>query len=344
VPEPKRPTSPRVPRYVPKSKGRVRYYKASLVAGSVFVVLAVALPFWIDALRHRDVETVEATPDEAAPAAGAAAAAAVPAQPGSWVKPGVNEGCRAYVYARCNALEIPAGACATVADMAARVPREVTMDVCRKSVEAELSAAAAVHARRGPEAEAAEQAAPATPAVPATPAAEAATAGSGTDAEAAPGGPKVVTKTVLIPGEGPAPLPPGERAEKLDRLQDLVRDVQRSRSAMDFVLTPAAEQARLDEIRRIAEAEGSPEARALYESLRRAPPPPPPASPGGLPNVGHADTNAPAQTPEMAAAARISAAARKEAGLPPRPAAPVADPSRSMSPNEVPAASSPLVP
>lgn len=325
----------------PAQRRRSRYYHASIVAGAVFIVIAAVFPIWWDAVRHgRDAGTTEGDTDqtpEAAPAPPAPPSGGPDRRPGAWVQAGVNAGCRAYVYARCNALDIPAAGCAPVIEAAARVPPGASMAECRKAVEGDLAAAASVYGRHEePPAEG--------------PATATALAGTGPDAAATPvSSPAADVPTaslaaseVASPGAaGPSPV---ERAERLDRLEELVRDVQRSRTARDYVLSPAAEQARLEEIRRIAEWDGSPEVRALYESLRRTGEAPL-VAPSSLPSVGYASGDAPSTTPEIEAAARITAAARKEAGLAPRPApAPVSDPSRSMSPSEVPAGSIPLAP
>jgi len=312
----------------PVPRRRSPYYRATLVAGGVFVGLAIVFPLWLDHVRRHmsQDEPLEAGTSQTGlpgPAVGQA-----PSK--TWVRAGVNDACRAYVYARCNALNIPARDCASVAEKGAAVPRSADMQACRAMVESDLAALARVQ----PGGAVAE------------PEAAVAAAAHSPDASEAKDASEAISPAVTAQ-EGSAPVvtpvpegpPPAERAERLQRLTELVRDVQRSRSARDFVLSPAGEQARLSEIRRIVEEDGSQELRALYESLRRVESPPSTA-PGGLPTVGHSSPNAPLTTPEMEVAARMADAARKAAGLPPTPPPPAYDPSRSLAPSEVPAATS----
>jgi hypothetical protein len=149
-----------------------------------------------------------------------------------------------------------------------------------------------------------------------------------------------------VPGEGAAEgkptLPPAQRAERLERALGVLEELQRG--ANNYATIPAAQDARLAEIRALVEAEGSPEARAVFNSLVRryqptpAPEPDAPVAESPRQETGVVTGAAPASTEEMDSVRRLMNDARREAGLPPRAAPDPTDALRDRGPSEAPAA------
>ena len=129
-------------------------------------------------------------------------------------------------------------------------------------------------------------------------------------------------------------MPPAERAAKLQRMHELVMEIQHAQYTKDYVMTPAAQQARLDEIRRIADQDGSPEAKEIYNALvrQRLPSGPLKAEEPTATSVPVSPERTAGTTPEMDAAAKLAADASRKAGLPPPVPPPSAMPAAPMPP------------
>lgn len=137
---------PSAPRRPPtKKQQRSRYYIASLVMAIVFVGMAIAFPVWLDHTRNRtdmkvfetDLSEIEGRP--ALPVAPDKTAVA----PRSMQAPtGVNQECRSYVLARCNALMVEPRPCMEVVRSAMGVPVDGGMDGCKGVVDPMLMARA----------------------------------------------------------------------------------------------------------------------------------------------------------------------------------------------------------
>jgi hypothetical protein len=328
VPDPAAPG----PRYRPRSTKRIRYYKASLVLGGVFVAAAMALPVVIDRVRHaRDLaaldEVASTIPDPPEPEP-----AAEPAPAGGGARATPSSGCQAYVYARCNALGIPASGCAPAVEAAAAVPAGAPMPACRAAVEEALKEAERVYApaQEEPAAVAVEDTGPAVAAAPVAPTAT-------PDAAVAKDVPKEEA-AVAAPAPAKEGLSPADRTLLADRMRVLVEEIQRAQATRDYTIPPAAMVARIEELRQIVQAEGSREARAIYEALirqRQAAP----IQQDSAGTVGSFQGSSPTTTPEIDAAQRIVEKARQGAGLPP-PASPSSPAPTSISPSSLPSVES----
>ena len=329
------------PRFKPRSQRSIRYYKASLVLGGIFVTIAMTLPIWIEWVRH-PTDNGPAGEEIPVGAIGTPAAATPGSRqlPGQPPPPSVNVGCRAYVFARCNALNIPPASCAPAIETSMGVPVGSAMDVCRAAVEMELRTAAK---------EAGTLASAETPGAIA-PVADAVAPGEQAAALAAAGG-AAARDAYTDPGRDPGvdpgsaaagatakpdvpPLPPAERAARLQRMHELVMEIQHAQYTKDYVMTPAAQQARLEEIRRIAEQDGSPEAREIYNALarQRLPSGPLKAEEPTATSVQPSPERTAGTTPEMEAAAKLAADANRKAGLPVPPPPPSAMPAAPVAP------------
>ena len=309
----RRPAPPRGPRY-----------RATVALAVVFLLMAVSLPLWIDWVRRdRNLPALDLdpVPPAAAPADGPPGAApslvtnpSLPPLPQARQNavippaPVPNTECRAYVFDRCNALRIPPEACLPIAQDGTLVPPAGGFATCRAAVDERL----AQEARRVT-ATAGDQPPPRAPSpdAGASPAAEAPTA----------------------PAEEPPAVPPQERAQAMERALQVVEDLQRG--AQNYATLPAAQAARLAELRDLAERSGSPEARALYHRMAArygTPEPPKGTATAEAPVVQAAPSpeRAPATTPELEEVRRLRDAARRDAGLPPGPpaSAPEIAPSR----------------
>lgn len=360
MPGPEAPRPPRRPR--PEPVRRSPTYKASVALAILFLGLALSLPLWLDKVRQpvdrgvldTDLADVKAMPGAgprafvppppppvSATAAPRGSASAMAAAMGATDR-AVNADCRAYVYARCNALRIEASDCLPIALDAMGAKVEDGMTGCHEVVDGRLKAAAAMAGVRE------EEPAP-SPDVLVSPDARVAPGG---DAGPAGGAASTAGKASAsgkpgaapgaAPGTEPPALPPSQRAEKLEKALVLVEELQRG--ANNYGTLPAAQDARMAELRSLVEAEGSPAAKALYNRLveryRAAPPPEPGSVVGESPRQesGYSDGPAPASTQEMDQVRGLANEARREAGLPPQPAPDPADALRVRSPSETPAA------
>lgn len=349
MPEPDAPRSGSRP--PSRDKPRSPYYRASLVLAFVFLVLALSLPLWLDRVRQRvdrgvldrDLTSVPATPipvpiplPAASPAspAGQARGAAAPAA----VPPATNVNCRAYVYARCNALRIQPSDCLPIALDAMRVPAETGLSACREAVEGRLTDAAKAAGTGAEEASPAPAEPVPVPGVPKAPGAPS-TAGSPGASSKPPEGPA---------GEGGAQdskprLPPAEQAAKLAKVLQVLDELQRG--ANNYATVPAAQDARMAEIRALVEEVGTEDARKMYNQLREryvAPPPQDANAPvreAQRVETGASAYSAPATTPELDRVRSMMNDARKQAGLPVVPAPDPNDALRSRTPGEAAASS-----
>jgi hypothetical protein len=289
----------------------------------------MALPIVIDQVRHaRDRaaldEVVSTIPEPPEPEPVAA-----PAGGGARATP--STGCQAYVHARCNALGIPASGCAPAVEAAAAVPAGSPMPACRAAVEEALKEAERVYApsQEEPDAVAVEDAGPAVAAAPVAPPMPDATVAKDLPKEEA---------AVAAPPPAKEGLSPADRAILADRMRVLVEEIQRAQTTRDYTMPPAALVARIEELRQIVQAEGSSEARAVYEALirqRQAAP----VQQDVSGTVGSSQGTSPTTTPEIDAAQRIVEKARQGAGLPP-PAAAAPSAPTSISPSSLPSVGS----
>jgi len=354
---PYRPRNPKAspnPRYRPRDPKRAKYYKASLVAASVFLVLAVLFPFWLDHVkRSRDRADIEAS----------AAVSFVPpktqvAAPVKRIRSPVatvpysnmpNAGCQAYVNARCNALGIRPGICGEIEGVAARVPSSEGMPGCRKAVEARLKEAASysmVDEKEDTEAEFAG-AGDGTATAPLVVAA----GGKGTQEEkdseekdSEEQGKQDVDKKKVKEGSGKSDLTPAEKADNLERIHILVEELQRA--SLNYSTLPAAQRVRFMELQKRVEKDGSPELRKLYNVLLRQ------HGRTAWYDVGKAGLNAteskrietgsrtepaPTTTPQMDEVRKMMNQARREAGRPtgPPPSLGPSSPPTSIEPSSV---------
>ncbi len=247
------------PRFAPRDPRRARYYKASLVAAGLFVVLALALPFWIDHVRRsRDAFVVPAPvrPVEAP----VATAPPVPKDHLPYSPQAGHATCQAYATARCNALGIPPGPCGEVAAAALAVPATAGLAECRKVVEPKLEEAARLYKGSGEPEPPAEAQPPAAQVVAAQPIAP---SPSPAREEGVATEPPSGTEVTQSPPR--RALDPAQRADNLARIYTLVEELQRG--AQNYATAPAAQAARFEELRARVEADGSEELRALYNTL-----------------------------------------------------------------------------
>jgi len=177
----------------------------------------------------------------------------VPARPEAGAVP-VEEGnsfCKAYVYKRCNELGVGPATCSDIALAGAEVPPVLGIAGCRETVDQMLQ-------RLGPDG-----------------GGSAAVGEAGSlDASAVAPGPDAVAEN-----EGEAPGTAPEQAEQarpagpdpetvargMERIRQLETEIAVARNT--FVGTNIGIQARLDEMRSIAEQIGTEEARATYNSM-----------------------------------------------------------------------------
>lgn len=289
------------PRYEPRSKARVRYYKASMVLAIVFLALVVVLPVWLDLLRRADDREALKRPLESR--AVLSGSAPLPASvPGTTPTREtirrldvVNTDCRGHVYARCNALRIGPRDCVEIAAEAIAVPVEGGHAACLEVVEPLLAA------RTDPAAAAAASAAPgATPssapaaaqapgtegqAAPAegTPATNGATGGTtapatgtGAPGDDAPAGeaatpqdgegtPGAAPAAGPAAGAGESGLSPRERADRLSRMRTIIDEFQRG--TYNYATPPAVQAGRMAELRTLVDEVGTDDAKALYNRM-----------------------------------------------------------------------------
>lgn len=298
------------PKFRPRSRKRIRYYKLSLAMGFMFLACAMALPLVIDRIRHshEQVASIEQ-----------------PLEVSHEVVPEIPRrsqtfSCRNYVYQRCSALNMAPSACAPAIEAANALPEGVSLEACRAAVEDRLRETGSVVQEDTYEEPDVLQAADTTQVV--------ATAGPEIQENVAK---EVIVPQPLRPSEG---LSPSERAVLAERMRVLVEEIQRAQTSRDYTMSPAALLARIEELRQIAQADGSEEAKAIYEAIRKQREPPTIHSEVGG-SVEHTPYEGIRTTPEIEAAQRLLEKARRDAGLPPmvetRPPQPT-----SLSPSEVP--------
>jgi len=294
-------------------------YRATVALAVVFLLMALTLPLWIDWVRRdrsfpaQDLETVPPATSSVEGTPGTAVAPAVPSLPATprpgpqTPVPAPNTECRAYVFDRCNALAIPPEACLPIAQDGTLVPPSGGFAACRATVDERLAEQARRTSSRTAEA----------PRPTPGPDATVGTAGEPPPAAA----------------ETAPAVPPEERARAMERALQVVEELQRG--AQNYATLPAAQAARLAELRDLAERSGSAEARALYHRMaaRYGTPEPPKGTGAAEAPVVQArpsEERAPSTTPELEEVRRLRDAARKDAGLPPGPpaAAPEIAPSR----------------
>jgi len=332
-------------RFRPKSRKRVRYYKASLAIAVVFVVCAIGFPLWYDQVKRsrdrdlleRDMESVPAVPIPAyvppqlsgASAGGPGAAGIAASAPGALFPRG-NPQCQAWVQARCDALSVSTERCARILRTAEGVPANAGDDACRKAVDKALADATG----------------------------SANETGAGTGSIAGQGS-RAQTESGTVPGEpvaaqgreakeadaGAAPQPtapaidPETRAKNRARMAELVEQYQRA--SWNYSTQPAAQSARLAELRSLAQQDGTQEAVDLYNNLlKKGTPfaPGPAAGAGEKPRVQSPSAPASGATPEIEAARRLASDARASSGRRDSPAPAPASMStgvQSVSPGQV---------
>lgn len=308
----RRPAPPRGPRY-----------RATVALAVVFLLMALSLPLWIDWVRHDRAlppQVLEPVPPPASsvvetPGANPSPGTEPPTRllppgprtPSAPPAPVPNTECRAYVFDRCNVLRIPPEACLPIAQDGTLVPPTGGFAACRATVDDRLSQEAQRAADR--------------------------TGGSPPRAASPDASGPPSPEASQAPAEVPSEVPPRQRAEAMERALQVVEDLQRG--AQNYATLPAAQAARLAELRDLAEQSGSPEARALYHRMAaRYGTPEPPKGTGSaeapIVQATPSPERAPATTPEMEEVRRLRDAARRDAGLPPGPpaSAPEIAPSR----------------
>lgn len=346
-----RPTGRQPPRDRPKSP----YYKASLVLAFVFLALALSLPFWLDRVRQpldrgvldRDFQSVTGAPVPSLSAVTAAAGIASGGRPGTPAPSGVtNADCRAYVFAQCNALRVPPAACLPIALDGVNVPIETGLEACREMVDILLKAAAR-SAGANVETEPSGGVAPVSPDPRAAAASPGQPAQDETKSAPAPQTVAAAVAAAAAEAAGAAKkLPPPEvQAEKLAKVLKVLDELQRG--ANNYATLPAAQSARLAEIRGLVEEVGTEDAKKMYNKLREkyvAPPPPPPGAAvaeSQRVEAGGAGNGAPPPSPEVERVRALMNDARKQAGMAPVAAPDPNEALRSHTPNE--AAASPSI-
>lgn len=358
------------PTFQPRSRARVRYYKASVVLAIVFLALVVVLPVWLDVLRRADDREALQRPLESRAVLSGTTPVATSAPEAPDRTPAlesrpefVNTACRGHVYARCNALRIGPRDCVEIAAEAIAVPQEGGHAACLAVVEPMLAARAAARDDTPPPpgrptlvsgaAAPAVELAGSSPAEAAPPPVGEGTtpAGDGTadtppeprqpageeedDREASPASGAAAAPTE--PG-GTTTLTPRERAERLSRMQTLIEEVQRA--SYNYATPPAVQAARMNELRTLADDLGTDEAKALYnrmlETYRTRPVAVPvePVVGGYLGDSERVEVGvtrrSPTTTPELETVEAWADEARREAGLP--AAAPAPEPGQALAP------------
>ena len=328
--------------FAPKDPRRVRYYKASLVAAAVFVLLALAFPLWLDHVRRsRDRESFDALrsrqPQVEAPVAARAASTATGQLP--YAPSSGNPTCQAYASARCNALGIPPGPCGDVLATALAVPAAGGLSRCRTEIEPKLAEIARVYTP--------ESAVPSPEPTGRPPSEEAdrvpaAAMQAGPEPAPAPKAGPAAAATTATPVRPQTTLSAEERADNLARIHVLVEELQRG--AQNYATLPAAQAQRFEELRRRVEADGSDEMRALYNTLllqhgRTAglamPPPGVQASESPVTAATPEEGPAKGSTPEMDRVRQRLEQVQRESGRPlvPPPAAGAGAPPVSVDPS-----------
>jgi len=332
----------RGPRYVPRDPKRAQYYKASIIAGVVFILLAVMFPFWLDHVRRsQDRSDFEATRDmslspEMRTRPRLTPAGRTPA--GSLPYGGeINAECQSYVASRCNVLGIRPGVCGTIEGMAMKVPIGSGLSGCREEVDQSLDEAAEVYGMR--------------------PAPEGPVSGERAVVGTQPPQATRTTPTLQVGEEGEATntgqqavkdtreeLPPREKANNLAIIHRLVEELQRA--SQNYGTLPIAQRARLLELRNRVEADGSPELRSTYNLLLKrhghqagfdSAGPGLTASESQRTEVGSREKGAPTTTPELNQVRNMIEEARQNAGMSPAtpPTAAQPSPPTSIDPSTV---------
>jgi hypothetical protein len=241
------------------------------------------------------------------------------------------------VTARCNVLGIRPEACDRILVAAVAAPISGGMEACHAAVDPLLKEAGpanlvmneppptpadAIQAPDVPVPADAPKAASAMPDVPAPK-----DAGKAAQVEPLP-----------LPGSR---LPAEKRAETLARMATLVEELQLA--SQNYGTLPAAQAARLAELRSLAQSEGSPEIIEVYNNLVKRYQKPA-LQPGGTVTESpqkEAGTgtgfSADGPTPELGRLRSLASEARKLTGGPAEPAPMHEEPPRSISPSEVPA-------
>jgi hypothetical protein len=346
----------------PNSKARTKgpYYKASLVLAVVFMALALSLPLWLDLVRQpvdrgvlgRDMKPIPGEQPQPLPGAGnASSPAQAGAQPPSATQPGttINANCRAYVFARCNALHIESSDCLPIALKAMRVPVETGLTACRAAVQPDIDEAGRLAATRDATPEASNDDERREP------------VGRGTGNPAA-GTPADIDQRKDDAVQRPAPeslqkkvsdepvaqaatqdrkeLSPAQRAQKLETILGRIEELQYG--VNNYATVPAAQNARLAEIRALVEEVGTAEAESIYKQVAgkirfKAPPMPDPGNPYRESPRVEAGMSAPTtsrSTPEMDKVRSMANDARRQAGMPEVPPPDPDSALRSRSPSE----------
>jgi hypothetical protein len=326
-----------------------------LVLAFVFLALALSLPLWLDRVRQpldrgvldRDFQSVTGAPAPSLSTVPAATGTASGGRPGALAPSGVtNADCRAYVFAQCNALRVPPAACLPIALDGVNVPIETGLTACREVVDGRLKdAARSAGANVGNE--------PSGSVAPVSPGTGAAAANPGQpgqdETRNAPVRPTVAAAVAAAAAEAAGAAknvpPPEVQAEKLAKVLKVLDELQRG--ANNYATLPAAQNARLAEIRGLIEEVGTEDAKKMYNQLREryvAPPPPPPGAAvaeSRRVEAGGAGNGAPPPSPEVERVRALMNDARKQAGLAPVAAPDPNEALRSHSPTE--AAASPSI-